>query len=743
MTFSVEHKVEVQFVTGGSFIDISTRSRGTEIVHPRATVETVYEATTVTIVLDNTPATAAEVTAWGAPASAVGYAPFTPDNPAGAFAPNIERDRMVRVTYTWNAGANSSVRFFGWSDKWVPDMSDDVARSTVTLTGSCVASRYARRDLISDYGEYITDSVNRDYWPYDDAPDATYLRGLSFDRTNIPAAQVVQSIAGTGTLTLGSVDDTILVDGAASFARGDGNTASAVILHKTRGRSTVINRVSAWIKLDADIVGSADDLIAAYDRLGNVIWRFLAVVVSGNVVWRLIDSNGTMRSQYTTGYPRDDTWHWLSLILTDDGGSGASGIAIRDKSIADRVVSGYVPGWPTPPYANIDYIVVGGNMNPLAAGKQGNTVNGSISGLWVSYGASPEPSLSYLSAAGVTFTGLQRAADLIRYGLPIDTAVGGGFGASGADETPLQLTGAQDNLLDAWREHIRSTGGKIVTRPDGRREVFTPLTVKPTVVSLSLDAEAELHMPAGGWQGERAERPTRQTVHAPIGSVTLIDAATEAATGLRLTGSDLESAAGDLAVARGLAYQQLAAGLSRMSSFGLDVTLLPTDRRTSIMALRPSLRIRITNLPSAYLGVTFMDVYANGWVETYGVEDQSCVFVFDTDPADDPPEGVFDDDTYGRFALGDGVATVTGGSCVGTTGTGTLIVTSTVPLSADPADYPVDLDWNGERVTVTTPGGATSPQTFPVTVRGVAPSVARSHAAGESLEVWYAMRFGA
>jgi hypothetical protein len=104
---------------------------------------------------------------------------------------------------------------------------------------------------------------------------------------------------------------------------------------------------------------------------------------------------------------------------------------------------------------------------------------------------------------------------------------------------------------------------------------------------------------------------------------------------------------------------------------------------------------------------------------------------------------VFDDAEYGRFAEGDGVATVTGGTTVGTTGTGTLIVTTTSPLTTAAGDYPMDLDWNGERITVTAPGGAVSPQTFPVTVRGVAPTVARSHATGEVLEVWNAMRFGA
>lgn len=745
-TFSVQHKVEVQFVPGGSFIDISTRSRGVDIVRPRATVDTMVEATTVTIVLDNTPATAAELTAWGAPAGAVGYAPFTPSNPAGGFFPNLGRDRMVRVTYTWNAGANTSVRFFGWSDKWVPDMSDDPAEATVTLTGSCLVSRYERRDLISDYGEKITAFVGHDYWPFDDDPDSMYLRGLSLDRTDIPPAQVVQSNAGTGTLSLGKPESTILVDGAATFASGDANTVSSpVILVKTRGRGsgwTNISRVSAWIKLDADTVGTGDDLIAAYNYFGEVVWRLQAVVVSGVVVWKLIDSLGTMRSQYTTTYPRDDTWHWLSVILYDDSGTPGSAIAIRDKTIPDRVVAGYVPGWPSPPYANIEYIVVGGNMNPRAAGKQGNTMNGSISGLWVDYN-SLGASWSFMSAAGVPFTGTERANHLVGYGNAIDTLVGGGVGGSDPDSTPIQLTGANTNLLDAWREHVRTIQGRIFTRPDGRRQVRVPLSVNPATVNLTLDVEADLHMPAGGWQSEQAEKPTRQSVTSPIGTVTLIDQVQETATGLRLTGSDIASSAGEVAVARGLAYKQMIGDQPRMTSFGFDVTLMPTDQRTAVMALVPWHRIRLSNLPTANLGLSYFDVYAAGWTEKYVVVDQSLLFEFDTDPADDPPEGVFDDAEYGRFALGDSGHTITGGTCVGNTGTGTVILTSTSPLTTAGGDYPMDLDWNGERITISGVGGATSPQTCPVTVRGVAPTVARVHATGEAVEIWHAMRFGA
>jgi hypothetical protein len=62
-------------------------------------------------------------------------------------------------------------------------------------------------------------------------------------------------------------------------------------------------------------------------------------------------------------------------------------------------------------------------------------------------------------------------------------------------------------------------------------------------------------------------------------------------------------------------------------------------------------------------------------------------------------------------------------------------------MSTNAGDYPMDLNINGERVTVTSaPAGGLSPQTVTIT-RGVAPSVARAHAANETVEVWDAARW--
>jgi hypothetical protein len=142
------------------------------------------------------------------------------------------------------------------------------------------------------------------------------------------------------------------------------------------------------------------------------------------------------------------------------------------------------------------------------------------------------------------------------------------------------------------------------------------------------------------------------------------------------------------------------------------------------------------------LGYTYSDHFIQGWSEQY--ISTSSAWSLDIAAADAPPEGEFDSASYGRWSA-DGTMSVTGGTALGTTATGTIIVTAnpgTPTFTTAAGDWPMDLDWNGERVTVTAaPAGSTSPQTLTITARGVAPSVARAHVAGEQIDVWTAATF--
>lgn len=717
---TVTPKLEVEFVPGsGTFVDISTRCTSVTVSRPRPGVAQGASVTTLTAELDNAP-------------DATGFCPFTPDSATGANYPNVERDRLVRLTVS--SGASSWVRFFGWSDTWVPDLGGGgVGQSTVTLTASCVLSRYARRRMMSMFGERVlTSDADALYYPFDESADSDIARVVSATMAGATAGEVIAPARYPGSATFTTPDGGHLTDGQIDFTRGSDNAPSPVVLLKVRDPALGLPQyIMGWYKLSSDPAGSlGDDMISAYDASGNRLWVWSVKVVSGNVSWVLYDDTSTTRSFIDTGAPRDEGWHYWAIYLLS---ATNTNLFTRTKGDTGQVAAGSTT-WPYDPRP-VQYLVVGGQMPPFRKGKQSNTFQGSISSLAVQYVAGD---LAHYANPGIVTT-----ADVYRSALstisgPIDTLVGGAFSA--ADETPISFTTTPGDLLERFNELAVTTGAGLFTRPDGRRHYRPAAGMRSPTVALTLDAVADLHMPAGGWQAVRDERPTRVTASAPGGSITVIDTATEAATGLRLEGPTVATAAGTIGVAQSAAAWVMARRASRLSSFGVDATLTATDKTAALMALLPGDRVRVDGLPTGYMGVSYVDVYASGWTENYIADGRFAQFIFDADAADDPPEAILDDAEYGRIGMGDGAATITGGTCVGITGTGTVIITSTSPLTTVGGEYPLDLDWNGERITVSVPGGSSSPQTCTVTARGVAPTVARVHATGEAVEIWHAAR---
>jgi hypothetical protein len=716
----VTAKIEVEFVPGsGTFVDISNRCSSVTISRPRPGVAQGAAVTTLTAELDNAP-------------DSTGFCPFTPDSATAANYPNIERDRLVRVTAM--SGPSSWVRFFGWSDTWVPDLgAGGVGQSTVTLTASCVLSRYARRRMMSMFGErVITYDPLALYYPFDDSPDSDVVRVVSSTMAGANPGEMVAPSRYPGSASFASPDGGHLTDGQIDFTRGSDNAPAPVVLLKLRDPALGLPEyIMGWYKLSSDPAGSlGDDMIAAYDASGKRLWVWSVKVVSGLVSWVLYDDTSTSRSFIDTGAPRDEGWHYWAIWLTS---ATNTNLFTRTKGDTGQVAAGSST-WPYDPRP-VQYLVVGGQMVPARKGKQSNTFQGSISSLAVEYDA--VDFATYANPGIVVESDFYRAA-LSTISAPIDALVGGAFSA--ADLTPVSFTTAPGDLLERFNELVVTIGGALFTRPDGRRHYRPAAGMRSPTVALTLDAAADLHMPAGGWQAVRDERPTRVTASAPVGSITVTDTATEAATGLRLEGPTVATAAGTIGVAQSVAAWVMAHRASRLSSFGVDVTLTATDKTAAIMALLPGDRMRVDGLPTEYMGVSYVDVYASGWTESYIADGNLAQFVFDTDAADDPPEAILDNAEYSRIGMGDGAATITGGTCVGTTGTGTVIITSTSVLTTVGGEYSLDLDWLGERITVNVPGGGTSPQTCTVTARGVAPTVARVHAAGEAVEVWRAAR---
>lgn len=165
------------------------------------------------------------------------------------------------------------------------------------------------------------------------------------------------------------------------------------------------------------------------------------------------------------------------------------------------------------------------------------------------------------------------------------------------------------------------------------------------------------------------------------------------------------------------------------------------SRLGGLISLTPGQRIRVTGLPTAKFGYSQMDCYLINCVESHSSGAQS--FTLGVVAADAPAEMEIGDDTYNRVS-----SPAASNLRVGTGGISAAATTLPLQFTAGPGAgltlsagaYPLDLDLNGECVTVAgPPAGATSPQSVTVS-RGQRGTVARAHVAAEPVDVWLSPR---
>ena len=105
------YRVEIEFVPGsGVYTNVSARVETLTINRPKPSRLGEGTPTTLTLEMQNHPATAAEVAAWGT-AGGVDFCPFSTDSGPAAFYPNVERDRMIKITAVWAGKASTNRRF--------------------------------------------------------------------------------------------------------------------------------------------------------------------------------------------------------------------------------------------------------------------------------------------------------------------------------------------------------------------------------------------------------------------------------------------------------------------------------------------------------------------------------------------------------------------------------------------------------------------------------------------------------
>lgn len=673
--------VEIEF-TAGVWTDVtgSVNLNASSVTIQRGRASSVEDATpgTLSFTLDNSDGT------------------FTPDNPLSTYYPNVTEGKRVRVRVTKSTTSTRFVGRIATIDPEYPQVPEDaVVRVTaVDLLGDL--ERYTMRPLVTEAATRQAGSVS--YFPL------TEPEGASF-----ASAAYAYNASGQALTRLVPMGPGVVDWGRATGVGTD--SASSVTLNPLAylngtGYGQAVKDISFFFSASEGATGTV--LYAAYQDVN-------------------LSAAG-----YVSLYLNPDGYLRVTRVL-DDGTVIYDGATAYGPKMADGGV--YYIRWQDDAagnqcrlYVNEELVTSGSITSPLAMYLSRISLGRPLAGTF---------SFSHLNIASSSGIGggLYELARPSAGTLTQDALLGyvtdwtGVTVASSSSETRVVTPIATDGMsaLELVQRVANNNPGRLVfdDYTAGEVVVGAAADTQSSTVALTVHVEDDA---VGGIVTARQGSALVRYVTAANGqeSVTVENADADAgdATVEATTASSTElEAVASRRLAEG-AYQRL-----RVAKVTLDLATAENSRYADFFALTPGARVRVDGLPSTHFGVTRMDGYAEGWVEEIDLAGYRVTF--DLSAADAPAASVFD---TGRFGWGDGVCTAS--SLTSSATSVTLTWTGSSTLSTSAGDYPMDLDINGERVTISSaPAGGTSPRTVTIT-RGVAPTVARAHSAGDRVEVW-------
>jgi len=636
---------------------------------------------------------------------------FTPDNPLSTYYPNVVEGKRVRWKVT--EAATTYTRFTGYITQWVPEI-DGMSASVVNVNATDALGHLSTRQVWS-----LPETEIR----YD-SPIVYYTLDHPSDLTTDP----FYSVVGGASLRYQKSP----IEGSLDLNSGIGAPYDPY---------TCPTWTSAWTGTSP--YATAPYLYANNALLSNLAeFTFQVIIKSSSADINGVFTYGSFSLDFdnSTISVRDNMFNTMypSVNIAD----GKNHLVTITSNSSGSIL--YVDGVQVDTGLAITSLPKGKRLE-VGRGLQISTSGGGAI-IYDNFYYSGEIChfAIYDSALSATAIAFHAAAVDAYYGETIKVGLDAVARWSGVSIThegagSPQLVDAIDTTdkkaLDALALLSSGDGGVLYDNGSGLYARIGS-QLKSSTVELSLDVEADLN---GSVTLTRSitEDTAGATVSSYSQSATYVDAEQATAIGTyasadapNLSNVELLSIASNIvAVANN---HRLSAGQAT-----LDLANCNTDKYADTLTLKIGDRVRLTNLISTQFGRTYLDTYVQGWSESLNA--QGYVFTFDLDAADVPSEAKFDDATYGRFAAGDGVLTLT--STITSTATSISVTSTGLPLTVTSGSYPMDLDLNGERITVASaPASATSPQTLTVT-RGVAPSIARAHTAGEAVEVYMAGKF--
>ena len=622
---------------------------------------------------------------------------FTPDNPLSTYYPNVVEGKRVRWKVT--EASTTYTRFTGWITQWVPEI-DGASASVINVNATDALGHLSTRQVWAMPETEFRYDRPLVYYTLDHPSDSYYVpfysavggSSLRYQKAPIDGTLVLGSGAGAPYAGLHCPTWTRGVYGSNPYLYADNILPDDATSYS----------IELLVKPVAGTYSGGN-----YTLLDFNIFDITYSTTTGlSVTVR----NGAVNSLDTLSVDLlDGEQHLISFV----SGGGSAYLYI------DGVFYDSTTAFPTIPKKS--RLTVGqfydGEISHVAVYNKvlgTSAVTSHWSGINAYYGETIKNALDVVARWSNVYIAHEGSGSPQLIG-PLDTG-----GKKSLDVLALLSAGDGGVLYD--------NGSGIYARVGS--------ALKSTTVALSLDVEADLD---GSVTLTRSitEDVAGATVTSYLDEATYVDSDNVETLGTyasadapNLANVELLSIASNIvAVANN---HRLSAG---QASF--DLANANSDKYADTLTLKIGDRVRLTNLISAQFGRTYLDTYVQGWSESLNA--QGYRFTFDLDAADVPSEAKFDDATYGRFAAGDGVLTLT--SLITDDATSISVTSTGLPLTVLAGSYPMDLDLNGERVTVASaPASATSPQTLTVT-RGVAPSIARAHTAGEAVEVYMAGKF--
>lgn len=547
---------------------------------------------------------------------------FIPENTSSPYSPNWVEGKRIRFKVT--KASVTYTRFYGWIQSIKPKMGrPSITDSTVEVTAADALSLMAQRTMRAMTTEISlwlarTEAVPIDVYEAGETP-AGYQTFLTNFSTDSAKGGVTAYYSGDiATLEFGE-DETMAIGRHVTSNSGDTGQSCTTVA----GFQANTKQIVFFLKCPENQLAAGTWFVCSFHNASMSPICHIAMAINGSTnALFMMDAAGTTNLGIIAGVPFGQ---WVRLQMLQHATTATTTtVQMSDISTAYTLRT----------YSSIDIRTI---RNMEIPGGTGLQMSQSLGGI-ISIGTRT-PFNSYDGYASAHPYQIWAREQSLMSSIS-DTDVPSTIHQPGTS-TIVAANGhwRGRTALDVAQEMIRSDSGVVWARPRDSHVCWLHHdTVRPATPVVTVDAQGDLAEAPELLRAVDTD-PTRVEVKTPIGTVLKVDATAEAGPGSPRRAKTVGTVNGSLTDAGTVATTMLArSSATQISSLAIDLTGPITDHTaalfseaTTLGGLYPTQRIRVSGLPSAFFGATTLDVFVEGWTETY--DDDQVTLTLDTSPA--------------------------------------------------------------------------------------------------------------